>query len=62
LKLKDIAMNCSICSTPAQVVTPEEMEAWRMKRARGNDDPLLQAAKSKADGGEKAAVGGYELL
>ncbi|KAF5837705.1 Pre-mRNA splicing Prp18-interacting factor-domain-containing protein [Dunaliella salina] len=46
-----------------EVVTPEEMEAWRMKRARGADDPLLQAAKSKAESnGEKAAVGGYELL
>jgi len=44
-----------------QVVTPEEMEAWRIKRARGADDPLLQASKGKADG-EKAAVGGYELL
>jgi hypothetical protein len=43
-----------------QVVTPEEMEAWRMKRARGVDDPLLQAAQK--DGEAKASVGGYELL
>jgi pre-mRNA-processing factor SLU7 len=36
--------------------TPEEMEAWRIKRSRA-DDPLAQAQQ----GGSKA-VGGYDLL
>ncbi len=39
-----------------QNVTPEEMEAWRIKRSRGADDP---AANLQA--GTKVA-GGYELL
>jgi hypothetical protein len=41
-------------------VTPEEMEAYRLKKSRGGDDPLaaLQAAKAAAAGG----TGGYDLL
>lgn len=46
-----------LACTP-QAVTPEEMEAWRMKRARGVDDPLLQAQRE----GERVSVGGYDLL
>jgi hypothetical protein len=37
-------------------VTPEEMEAWRLKKSRGGDDPLA-AFKSNGKGTD-----GYDML
>lgn len=39
-------------------VTPEEMEAYRIKRGRGMDDPLTFVNKAKAAGGEGGQGGG----
>ncbi len=40
----------------SESVTAEEMEAWRLKKARG-DDPLTQAQAAGAGG-----TNGYDLL
>ena len=46
-------------------VTPEEMEAYRIKRGRGMDDPLTFVNKAKAagaEGGEGGGEGGYDYV
>lgn len=45
-----------------QNVTPEEMEAWRIKRAREDDPVALAKARAAAEGGKAAGAGGYEYL
>ena len=43
-------------------VTAEEMEAWRLKRARA-EDPLAQAGGGDGgEGGPGGSVGGYDLV
>lgn len=39
-------------------VTPEEMEAYRLKKSRGGDDPM-KAFKANGDG---KGTDGYDLL
>ena len=40
-------------------VTPEEMEAYRLKKSRGADDPLTFINKSKEEAG---GGGGYDYV
>lgn len=46
----------SLADGDNQDVTPEEMEAYRLKRSRGGEDPMA-AFKGSSNG-----TGGYDLL